>query len=288
MNRAAVGESEEEEHEPASEESCRDDDLELGGHGSHSTAASGVLVYPATVRRTSGGVSLEAVTFDVTRTLIECPALGAEYARVLARHGITVEARDIETAIPLVWQELSCSAHPSADRFAAHPRGARGFWRRFVERTCELVGADRPSAFAAAELFDRFARAEAWKVADGAPEMLAGLRRRGLKLAVISNWDERLPALLERLELAPYFDAVIVSALVGVEKPHPRIFEAALSALGVASFRALHVGDSRGDDFEGAQGVGMQALLLAPLGGGDLRSLRDLPSHLPGAHSAAG
>jgi putative hydrolase of the HAD superfamily len=233
-------------------------------------------------------MSLEAVTFDVTRTLIHCPALGEQYARVLERHGVAVEARDVETAIPLVWQELSGSAPPAADRFAAHPRGARGFWQRFVERTCELVGASRPSPFAAAELFDRFARAEAWQVADGALEMLSELKRRGLKLAVISNWDERLPALLDRLELAPFFDATIVSALVGVEKPHPRIFETALSALGVASFRALHVGDSRSDDFEGARGVGMQALLLAPAGGGDLRSLRDLPSRLPRVRSAAG
>jgi len=233
-------------------------------------------------------VSLEAVTFDVTRTLIDCPSLGEQYARVLSRHGVEVDPRDVETAIPLVWQELSCSAHSSSDRFASHPRGARGFWHRFVERTCELVGAARPTMFATAELYDRFARAEAWRVADGAVGMLEELRRRGLKLAVISNWDERLPLLLERLGLAGYFDATIVSAIVGVEKPHPRIFETALTALGVASFRALHVGDSRRDDFEGAQGVGMQALWLAPSGGGDLRSLAELPARLPRARSAAG
>ncbi len=233
-------------------------------------------------------MSLEAVTFDVTRTLIDCPSIGKEYAKVLARHGVEVEARDIETAIPLVWQELSCSAHPSSDRFTSHPRGARGFWQRFVERTCELVGASRPSPFAASELFDRFAHAEAWRVAEGAHEMLVDLKSRGLKLAVISNWDERLPVLLERLGLAGHFDATIVSAQVGVEKPHPKIFETALTALGVASFRALHVGDSRIDDFEGAQSVGMQAMLLAPTGGGDLRSLRELPARLPRVHVAAG
>lgn len=220
------------------------------------------------------------MTFDVTHTLLECPDLGRQYATVLARHGIEVAADDVTTAIPLVWQELSCQARPERDRFVAHPRGTRGFWQRFVERTCELLGASRPSPFAVAELYDRFSRAEAWRVNDGAVEVLAELRERGLKLAVISNWDERLPLLLERLELAPYFDAIVVSAEVGVEKPHPRIFETALTALGVASFRALHVGDSRRDDVEGAEAAGLSALHFSPSGGGDLTSLRELPSRV--------
>lgn len=231
---------------------------------------------------------LEAVTFDVTHTLLSCPALGQQYADVLARHGVTVLAKDVEAAIPLVWQELACSASPARDRFLDHPKGARGFWRHFVERTCELLDAPRPSAFAAAELFDRFAQAEAWQVEPGTREMLAELKRQGLKLAVVSNWDQRLPLLLERLDLAEPFDSFAISALVGVEKPHPRIFETALTALGVAAECALHVGDSRRDDVEGAQGVGMRAWLLAPAGGGDLRSLAELPELLLGERRHAG
>ena len=137
-------------------------------------------------------MTLAAVTFDVTHTLLACPALGQQYADVLARHGIAVLARDVEAAIPLVWQELACAATPARDRFMHHPKGARGFWRHFVERTCELIDAPRPSAFAAAELFDRFAHPDAWEVAPDTRPMLAELKRRGLKLAVISNWDQRL------------------------------------------------------------------------------------------------
>ncbi len=112
--------------------------------------------------------------------VLACPTLGQQYADVLARHNIAVEARDVEAAIPLVWQELACSASPARDRFVHHPKGARGFWRHFVERTCELIDAPRPSAFAAAELFDRFARPEAWEVAPGTRPMLAELKRRGV------------------------------------------------------------------------------------------------------------
>ena len=233
-------------------------------------------------------MKLEAVTFDVTHTLLSCPALGQQYAEVLARHGIDVVAGDVEAAIPLVWQELACAASPARDRFVNHANGARGFWRHFVERTCELVDAPRPTAFAAAELFDRFAQPAAWVVAPGTREMLAGLRLAGLKLAVISNWDQRLPLLLERLELADFFDTFAISAIVGAEKPHPRIFESALADLGVTAERALHVGDSRRDDVEGALGAGMQALLLSPSGQGDLRSLVELPGLLFGDRPEAG
>lgn len=233
-------------------------------------------------------MTVAAVTFDVTHTLLACPTLGQQYADVLARHGIAVLAGDVEAAIPLVWQELACAATPARDRFVHHPKGARGFWRHFVERTCELIDAPRPSAFAAAELFDRFAQPDAWEVAPGTRPMLAELKRRGLKLAVISNWDQRLPLLLERLDLADPFDTFAISAIVGVEKPHPRIFETALAALGVAAGEALHVGDSRLDDVEGAQGVGMRALRFAPAGDGDLTSLAELPALLFGDRQRAG
>ncbi|MEO8275957.1 MAG: HAD-IA family hydrolase [Thermoanaerobaculia bacterium] len=234
---------------------------------------------------------LEAVTFDATHTLLLCPELGAQYAAVLSRHGIAVDVRDVETAIPRVWRELACSAAPSSDRFANHshhPRGARGFWRRYIERICEVVGAPRPSPFAAAELFDRFAHPDAWQIAPGAEIMLTDLRSRGLKLAVISNWDQRLPLLLDRIGLAYLFDTVAVSSIVGVEKPHPRIFETTLAALGVAAENALHVGDSRREDLEGAQGAGMHALLLAPSGNGDIEALADLPDFLFGRELPGG
>jgi len=225
-------------------------------------------------------MTLAAVTFDVTHTLLQCPALGEQYAEVLARHGIVVSPRDIEATIPLVWQELACSAEPSRDRFLHHPRGARGFWQQFVERTCALLEVGVPSRFAAVELYDRFARAEAWEVEPGARSTLGELKLRGLQLGIVSNWDERLPLLLERVGLAPFFDVVAVSSLVGVEKPHPGIFRYALERLGVAAGDAVHVGDSVRDDIEGARAAGMAALHLVPAGGGDLTSLADLPAAL--------
>lgn len=205
---------------------------------------------------------LQAVTFDATHTLIHCPRLGDIYSEVLGRHGIEVESAEALRLIGEVWREMSCSAEPSRDRFSSHPEGPRGWWQRFLERFCEHLDAPPPSRFAAAELFHRLGSGESWEVYAEVPEVLDELRACGLRLGVISNWDTRLPEILRQLDLARRFDAVIHSSAVGVEKPDSRIFRRALRELGVEARAALHVGDNRLEDLEGAMGAGMRALLL--------------------------
>jgi putative hydrolase of the HAD superfamily len=221
---------------------------------------------------------IQAVTFDVTHTLVHSPHLGTIYSEVLGRHGIEVEPSEAGRLVRLVWQEMACLADPGHDRFTAHPGGPAGWWKRFLERICEHLGSEPLSPFAAAELFARFGRADAWEVYPEVPETLAALRLQGLRLGVVSNWDPRLPDLLDRLELAELFDAVVYSSAVGVEKPDRRIFLEALRQLGVEAGDALHVGDGRLEDVEGAIGAGMRALhLLRRSNDGDLADLSSLP-----------
>lgn len=218
-----------------------------------------------------------AVTLDVTHTLIHAPELGQIYADVLRRHDVPADATEAGRLLPVVWQEFACRTTLGVDRLSAHPGGPPGFWREVLERLCALAGWPRPSRFAAAELFDRFGRAEAWEVYADVRPALAELRRRGLRLAVVSNWDERLPGLLERLALADAFDAIVHSTAIGFEKPHPAIFAAALAELELEPEEAVHVGDSRRDDVEGAVGAGLAALWLDRGGRGDVADLADLP-----------
>lgn len=203
-----------------------------------------------------------AITFDVTGTLIHSPRLADIYREVLARHGVPAEPEELARLVPLVWQEMACSADMAEDRFTAHPEGARGWWQRFVERVGEHLGGPLPSPFAAAELFARFARPDAWEAYPEVPEVLADLHGRGFRLGVVANWDGRLPRILAELGLARWLDAVVYSAALGVEKPHPRIFRAVCGELEVDPQEALHVGDRVREDVEGALAVGMEALLL--------------------------
>ncbi len=230
-------------------------------------------------------MKLAAVTLDATRTLFEAPRMAAIYAEVLERHGIATDRGSLGPLIREVWQEFSCLADPRYDRFATHEGGAPGFWRRFVERLCERLEVDPPSRFATAELYERFAHADAWRLYEDVAPAIAALRARGMKLAVISNWDERLPRLLDDLGLSPHFDAVVYSQLAGVEKPHPAIFGEALARLSVEPERALHVGDSAREDVEGAQAAGLHAFQLVrgkrPAGDDSaIATLAELPQRL--------
>ena len=224
---------------------------------------------------------LRAVTFDLTGTLIHTPRMGEIYSEVLARHGVKVAPERAADLVGEVWRELDCAEHPAADRFAAHPEGARGWWRRLLERFCERLEAPPPTPFAAAELFERFALPEAWEVYPEVEETLGELGRMGLTLGLISNWDDRLPRLLDGLGLSESLEVVVYSQQVGVEKPHRRIFTAALDRLELPPARVLHVGDRARHDLEGALAVGMRALLLdrhRPTG--DLSDLAGLPARI--------
>jgi putative hydrolase of the HAD superfamily len=68
---------------------------------------------------------------------------------------------------------------------------------------------------------------------------------------------------LERTELRTLVDAVVISAELGVAKPDPAIFRAALERLGAAAGDALHVGDSVEHDVAGARAAGIEAVLVA-------------------------
>lgn len=242
---------------------------------------------------------IRAVTFDATGTLFHIPRLAEIYAEVLSRHGMKVRQEDLAGLIPRVWQEMACSVKLGEDRFTSHPEGPRGWWRRFLERLCEHLEVPPPSPFAAAELYARFARGDAYRLFPEVPSVLRELRTLGLGLAVVSNWDPRLPGVLADLGLAPLLDVVVTSSEVGAEKPHPSIFERTLAALDVEPHEALHVGDRVREDQEGALGVGMEALLLvrpdtpegrkvaaASGGGGDLDDLSPLPGRLAAARPA--
>ena len=106
-----------------------------------------------------------------------------------------------------------------------------------------------------------------WSVAiPEAPAVLEGLRRRGLRLAVVSNSNGTVAEILHAVGLAPYFDAILDSAVVGFEKPDPRIFRHAADALGVRAEEAVHVGDLYSVDILGARSAGCRAILLDPAG----------------------
>jgi putative hydrolase of the HAD superfamily len=223
---------------------------------------------------------IDAVFLDAGNTLISI-----DFDRVASELG----ALGYACAAPAL-RRAEAAARPAVSRFVAE-RSTEGadtflFYLREIVGRLEPVAADGTAALdrTASRLGARLrAPGEAnrlwcW-VLPGVPEALASLRDQGLRLLVVSNSDGSVERGLDEVGLRSYFSAVIDSAIVGFEKPDPRIFLHALERAGVPARRALHVGDLYHADVTGARAAGVNAVLLDPFDdweGVDCERARDL------------
>ncbi len=193
-----------------------------------------------------------AVSFDVGGTLIEpWPSVGHVYAEVAARFGLAgVEPVALNRGFATAWKQR-----------VGHDY-SRAAWQALVNETFALAGVVHPSDECFHALYQRFEQAEAWRVFEDVLPTLEALRARGIRMAVVSNWDERLRPLLDALDLVRWFDVVVISHEAGHTKPALEIFLRAAEQLNLPPEHILHVGDSAREDEEGARGAGMQAALL--------------------------
>lgn len=200
------------------------------------------------------------VTFDAVGTLIELTRPpGAVYSEVAGEFGQDWDSARVQQAFRRAWKETL----PPADLAGPRPDDDRLWWHQLVARTLAFAGYSLPDFDLYFErVYRRFEQPGIWRARTGAPELLKVLHRAGLRLGVLSNFDGRLHAVLRTLELAPYFEHVIVSSEVGANKPSPLIFQAALARFGVPTGRMLHVGDDPDLDEKGAAALGIKTLLV--------------------------
>jgi putative hydrolase of the HAD superfamily len=192
---------------------------------------------------------IEAVTFDAGGTLIEpWPSVGEVYASVAREFGIDCSAARLNAQFVNAWTTRTGFKY------------SRDEWHDVVRHSFLGISEVSPQLFDA--IYDRFAQSDAWLIYDDVIPTLQTLESMGVKLAVISNWDDRLIPLLEKLGLATYFDEIVVSALHGAHKPEPGIFHHTAERLNVPIGHLLHIGDSVREDLEGALAAGASALRI--------------------------
>ncbi len=224
-----------------------------------------------------------AVLFDAAGTLVAPAApVGETYARLAREHGVALSAARIEDAFRRVFAQAPANVHPGETRERAAEL-ERAWWRARVRETFLATdGTARFRDFDAyfAALWEHFARGAAWRARPGAEEALAALRAGGRRLAIVSNFDQRLPPILRELGLLAYFEHVVLPVDCGAAKPSRAIFDACLARLGLAASACAYVGDHARLDVEASQAAG-----LTPIDVASLATLADLPARLAAMES---
>ena len=142
------------------------------------------------------------------------------------------------------------------------PAGLAALRRASAEAMRPLL--DGPAAsLPAAELTDALLESLRFRAYPEVPATLRELRRRGIRLVVVSNWDVSLHERLAETGLAPLVDGAVASAEAGCAKPDRAIFALGLALAEAAPEDAWHAGDSPEADVAGALGAGIRPVLVA-------------------------
>lgn len=209
-------------------------------------------------------MSIQAVTFDAAHTLVHVewnPARMAVEAAVEV--GAKVDGQVAEETYNRMlqtrwrdYQELNKSDDAKACR--DFWLSLTGEWLQRLGLSLELV--EPISAQVEDWLLGEDSRV--YHVYDDVFPCLEALKAKGLRMAVISNWDYTLIPTMVRFGLADYFEVIVPSLVFGVEKPDVRIFEHTLNLLGLEAGAVMHVGDDPMADFHGARSAGMEAMII--------------------------
>lgn len=226
-----------------------------------------------------------AVFFDAGETLVHPhPTFPDLFSKVLAREGYEVDTEMIRERIHVVSDRFAHAAETN-ELWTTTPERSRAFWHDVYGIFFRELGISDANGLIDT-VYAEFTDLANYAVFEDVVPMLRRLRDAGLRLGIISNFEEWLERLLDQLGVREYLDVRVISGVEGMEKPDPRIFELAMSRAGVDAASSVYVGDSPTFDVEPAAALGMLPVLIdrrerfpdAP--GARITSMQELPGVL--------
>jgi putative hydrolase of the HAD superfamily len=218
------------------------------------------------------------VLFDAAGTLLLFrESVGETYRRFALDYGVDLPATRIVEAFRRIFASAEPMVFPGEPRERRHSLERQWWWEQ-VRST--FRAADSTAQFTDFDgyfdrLWNHYAGSAAWHLAPGTREALDALSARRVPIAIVSNFDHRLPTLLQDIGIIDYFESITIPSEVGAAKPDRRIFDAALEGLGDPSCRAVYVGDRALEDVTGARRAG-----LLPIQVESLATLEKLPARI--------
>ena len=186
----------------------------------------------------------------------------------LKEHGHASAPEDFYTAERVAKQKLDDWLWPQIRAGKVPEQVDHYYWSEYLrELTSRLGASESDRGELTQRLIEGFRNIQLWsRVMPETPAFLERLLAQGYILGVISNSVGTLEDQLVRLGLAGYFQAILDSAIVGIQKPHPGIFKLGLQRAGVEGSEAIFVGDTYATDVGGAQLAGLTGVLMDTVG----------------------
>lgn len=196
--------------------------------------------------------NLRAVLFDIDDTLFSTTAF-ARRARqnavtAMVAAGLDVPAEEVERELDEVLREFSSNYDHHYDKLLQRlrPSGIPGVNPALV--VAAGVAAYHDTKFRELEPFD-----------DVVP-LLDSLRRAGCRVGIVTHgWTQKQAEKLVRLGLVDHLDsdAIFISDQIGISKPNPKLYQAALKELGLPAAEVMYVGDNPVHDIAPPASLGM-------------------------------
>jgi putative hydrolase of the HAD superfamily len=202
------------------------------------------------------------IFFDAAGTLMRpVRPIGQSYGLLAASYGMNVPPAEISARFRAGFAAAPPLAFPGA---ASGEIGTLEYewWKTLVRKVFEPYGPFSRFDEYFAELFAYFGKADSWALFPETLDTLAALKEKALTLAVISNFDSRLFAILQGLGVSSSFESIVISSHAGHAKPDARIFQHALALHRADASEALHIGDSPDKDAAAAKNAGLTGVLL--------------------------
>ena len=200
---------------------------------------------------------LDCVLFDAGDTLLApAPSFQGRFVAVAAAQGLPLEEAAVDAAIAAA---VRAAAWPED---WTDPATQREFWMGFYREILTSLGHADDGLQLAEALFASFSDPASYQLFDDVRPALEELAGRGITLGVVSNFEPWLADILALQEIDHLFATVAISGVLGVAKPDPGIFEAALAEAGADPSATVHVGDQPANDVAAARAVGITPVLI--------------------------
>jgi putative hydrolase of the HAD superfamily len=208
---------------------------------------------------------IKVIFFDAVGTLFDVKgSVGEVYLTYAKKYGVpdTEQTRHaLNAAFKQTMKDMPLPVF-SVERPEKLKQCERLWWFDVVHAVFYRVGMFEGFDEFFEEVFEAFGQSTHWELFPETHEVLAHLKRQGFELGIISNFDSRFFQVSRALGLNAFFDSVTISSLVGAAKPAQKIFSHALDEHMLVPQEALHVGDHRIEDFDGARQAGLHAVLI--------------------------